>query len=300
MLDETPSAENLPGADRYDNDSDLVSVLADDQAADQLESGADGADSADSADEEQITVKINGHEKQVTRSQLIESYQKGAAAGEKFEEAANLRKAAEQETQKATQSQQVLAQYIEQLDAQVRQWASESAPNWEDLLENNPHEYLRQRDVYAKKAYAVQQLQAAQYRLGEEQQAQYTEQLKQHLQIEGQKLIKEAIPEWSNREVREREEGELIKWLTDLGYSSDDLQYLNHSRAENINIARKAMLYDKAVKKAKSLKAQTTQAAHPVPTIGGKARAGTGSIMQSNLSFAEFVRRRQAQVAKRK
>ena len=125
-------------------------------------------------------VKINGEEKDVTKAELIANYQKEQAAQQKFEEAAKIRREAEQQREQYLQHQQLMQQAIRQIQTQAQQWAQQEQPDWQDLLDNNPHEYLRQKELYEKRTQTLQQAQAAQAYLQQQQQIQQTEVLQQH------------------------------------------------------------------------------------------------------------------------
>ena len=246
---------------------------------------------------ETFKVKINGQEKSVTRDELIAHYQKNEAAQQKFEQAAEIRREAETQRETYLQHQQMMQQAIQQIQAQAQQWAQEGQPDWQDLLDNNPHEYLRQKEVFAKRQQTLQQAQAAQAYLQQQQQTQHVEQLQKHLATEGQKLITEYLPEWQDKTVRQRDEADLISFLKDKGYNDDDLNNLNQSRASNIVLALNAMKYEKLLAKAKAAKkVPAPETAHPVPTVGGKAGS---SKDPTQMSDAEFARWRKSQGARR-
>jgi hypothetical protein len=242
------------------------------------------------------TVKINGEEKQVTRDELIANYQKEQAAAKRFEEAAQIRKEAETQREQYTQHQQLLSKAVERLESQIQLFANEGQPDWQNLLENNPHEYLKQQEIFKQRQTAMYEAQQAKAYLQQQQAHEQQQQLQQHLAKESERLVNDLIPEWKNPEVRQKDEQELISYLRDTGYSDQDLINLNHSRADNIVLARKAMLYDRALKKANSLKKQTPTAANPVPTVGNKAPSkGNKSIFDASLSDDEYSRMRREQ-----
>jgi hypothetical protein len=288
----------LPGAESDlnpetapDPDETLINALT---ATDDDETGEPGEESEATAD--LFTVKINGEEKQVSRDELIAHYQKEQAASQKFEEAAQIRREVEQQREQYLQGLQQSKQFIDLVSQQAQQWAMEGQPNWQELLENNPHEYLKQQEIFKQRQATLQAAQQQYAYLQQQQQAQQQAELQQHLAKESDRLVKELIPEWSNPDVRVKDEQELVSYLKNSGYSDQDLMNLSHSRADNIALARKAMLYDRAMAKAKSLKKPQPAAANPVPTVGNKANAqGKKSIFDPNLSDTEYDRMRREQ-----
>jgi hypothetical protein len=294
MIDEATNlgAESVIETDNApDPDESLINALT---ATD--DESTDNAHESETPPADLYTVKINGEEKQVTRDELIANYQKEQAAAKRFEEAAQIRKEAETQREQYTQHQQLLSKAVERLESQIQLFANEGQPDWQDLLENNPHEYLKQQEIFKQRQTAMYEAQQAKAYLQQQQAQEQQQQLQQHLAKESERLVNDLIPEWKNPEVRQKDEQELISYLRDTGYSDQDLINLNHSRADNIVLARKAMLYDRALKKANSLKKQTPTAANPVPTVGNKAPSnGSKSIFDASLSDEEYSRMRREQ-----
>lgn len=246
-----------------------------------------------------IDVNIDGEIKKVSKKDLIAHYQKQGAADKRLQEASELKREVEGHRARYLEHQQKLAESIEQINQHIQLWMSESQPDWNALLEENPHEYLKQQEKYKARLQTLQQAQAAQAYLQQQQQEEYVNELTRVINEEKAKLP-EIIPEWKDKKVKEREEQELVNYLGTLGYSHDDIVGLSYSRAANIAIARKAMLYDRAVSKAKGLK-KNTGAAMAVPTLGTKSHAqGKRSIDDPNLSPEEFAKLRREQINKRR
>jgi hypothetical protein len=295
MIDEATDigAESVIETDSApDPDESLINALT--ATDDDL---TDSAHESETPPADLYTVKINGEEKQVTRDELIANYQKEQAAAKRFEEAAQIRKEAETQREQYTQHQQLLSKAVERLESQIQLFANEGQPDWQNLLENNPHEYLKQQEIFKQRQTAMYEAQQAKAYLQQQQAHEQQQQLQQHLAKEADRLVNDLIPEWKNQEVRQKDEQELISYLRDTGYSDQDLINLNHSRADNIVLARKAMLYDKLVSKANGLKKQDKPAeASPVSTVGNRSQAqGSKSIFDANLSDEEYSRMRREQ-----
>ena len=245
-----------------------------------------------------FTVKINGAEKQVTRDELIAHYQKGEASTQKFEEAANLRREVEQQKAATVQQQQQLQNALNYFYQQAAQWEQQGQPNWQDLLENNPHEYLRQKNIFESRQAEFQKAQAAQAYLNQQQSEQSTQQLQQRMQIESQKLV-ELLPEWADSAKKGAEVQELTKFLSDKGFAPERIEGLNHSDAQTIKMAVNAMRYEKLVAQSKNATKQVKNLPPRVerPGVSGntdrselaeaKQRLGrSGSIADATDAFA--------------
>lgn len=202
-----------------------------------------------------FTVKINGEERQVSRDELITHYQKGEASNQKFEEAANLRREVEQQKAATTQQQSQLQNAINHFRDTASKWAQEAQPDWANLLENNPHEYLRQKEVFAQRQEEFGKAQAAQAYLDQQNQSKQQEYMSAHLATEGAKLL-EIIPEWKDQGARTREEQELVSYLSGKGYTREELQNLNQSKASNIALVLNSMRYEKLVAQSKAANKQ--------------------------------------------
>lgn len=228
-----------------------------------------------------FTVKINGVEKQVTRDELIAHYQKGEASGQKFEEAANLRREVEQQKAQALQERQHLQNALNHFNQQAQRWAQENQPNWQYLLDNNPHEYLRQREIHAARQQEFQKAQAAQAYLNQQQTAEQQQFVQQRLQQEGEKLL-EVIPEWKDTEKRSSEAKELISYLKGKGFDDQRIEGLNQSDANTVRIAINAMRYEKLLEQSKTA---TKQVKNLPPRV---ERPGvSGNTDRSGLSEAK-------------
>lgn len=195
--------------------------------------------------EEKITVKIDGKEVQVTRDELIANYQKGQSANQRFEQAANERKAAQAEYQQVAQ-QRTQALNALTVAQQVIQ-AQMAEPPSEELLQTDPVAYLQARHQYEQKAFQLQQLQAQQWQL-QQLQAQEQEAAQQnHLQSQFQ-MLQEVLPEWKDEKRSAQEKSEIKAYLGKVGYSANEIDSLMDAR--QVVVAREAMLYRQMMAKA--------------------------------------------------
>ncbi|MGZ5053307.1 MAG: hypothetical protein ACXWAT_00030 [Methylobacter sp.] len=287
----------LTGADD-DQDAELVSALIGDDDDESTDDHADDGQEEDDGKPDRYKVKINGVEKHVSKDELIAHYQKGQASNEKFEEAAALRREAEQQKASITQHQEQLQQAINHFNAQAQRWASEGQPDWQDLLDNNPHEYLRQKEIWGKRTAEFQQAQAAQAHLDQQRELQQQEYLTNHLKAESAKLT-ELLPEWKDEALKDKEGKELVDYLTKQGYTREEMNNLNNSKASNIKLVINAMRYEKLMEKVNSAKAKKTGNVtdlKPVPTVSG---ASTARKSPEKMTDREFAAWRRSQIAKR-
>lgn len=247
------------------------------------ETAADPASQAETKTEavDQFTVKVNGEEKLVSREELIAHYQKEAASSQRFEEAAALRREAEAQKAQYIQHQQMLQNALNHFQQQAQLF--QVPPPDARLLNDNPHEYLIQKEQYEQFQQRLQQAQTAQAYLQQQQTVEQQQYEAQRLAEEEKRLL-DVLPEWKDQKVLERDQKELLSYLKGLGYNDQDIQGLNRSRASNIRIAVNAMRYEKLLAQAKS-------SAKRVENLPARTeRPGVASV-QSNNAFQEAKNR---------
>ena len=225
---------------------------------------------ASSQEEPQYTVKINGEEKSVSINELREHYQKGQAAELKFQEAAQMRHAAEAERETLMEA---IAAYHSQLEAIKK--ASE--PDWQALAKENPQAWMEQKTLYEqierKQREAAEQYAALQASQEQARQAQFDE----YCRAEAAHL-KKAIPEWNTAEAYEKGIKDVAMYLGKFGFGERDIHSMNDHRIWVV--ARKAMMFDKAVAEAP----KQIQKAQPVRVEKSGSAAGVESGTKSALN----------------
>lgn len=199
---------------------------------DQADAEYDDTEDGDDYEEvEYHRVKVDGEERDVTYEDLIKSYQLEQTAQKRLMAAAQERKTLEAEK---AQTEQVRAQYEQALNQMASQLQAANKPKdqayWDALYENDPLEYVRQRDTERDNQSRMQAVQQEQLRLRQE-----------HLMREQAKLI-ELIPEWKDQEVEQREKAALVSYARERGWTDAELSNAVDSRY--VELMRKAYLYD--------------------------------------------------------
>ena len=151
--DTNDDSADAPNSDPDASKDDGVDVVDPDVAPD--------ADSDPDAEPQTFTVKIDGKEVQVQLSELLNGYQRQSDYTKKTMEAAEQRKTADAETQKALQERQEyhskLQRMAVQLEGAIEQ---QSQIDWPALLESDPVEYLKQQHLYPRRHGACRRAQA--------------------------------------------------------------------------------------------------------------------------------------------
>lgn len=271
------------GADTQGNeggfDDDILSRLTEmvDGSETSEEGGSEGGEEVEAQPEEaqpetpeekKWTIKVDGEERAYTEAELIARAQKADASEKRFEEAAALRKQAEAERAPLQQERAQLKQVLDTFVPQMQALMQAEQPNWEHLLANDPHEYMRQRHVFEQRAVQLQQAQAAQAYLTQQQQTEAAQQAQVRIDEEGRKL-RDALPDWKDPAKAAEGAKAITEYLTKTsGFDASELNGINDHRL--LVVADKARRYDELMK-------QQTQAAQKVGKLPAKVeKPGTG------------------------
>jgi hypothetical protein len=272
---ETISETDSELADTNDPDDELLEHFNDDESD-------PTANSDDVDDSKTFTVKIDGEEKRVTKEELLAQYQKSVAADRRFEEAATLRKEAEAIQQRYEAEANQLQDTLGHFTQVAKQWADNGllTPPSKELLDSDPVRYLKEQAAFEDRLMEVNKAIEAQATLDQQYAQREQETLKNHVLKEQVKLT-EVIPEWKNQDVRQKEQVELVNYLKNVGYTQDEIEGLSYSRAENIALARDAMLYRKLRDKAAASKTkiQPTKTIKSQPTKSDQSNNQTKHLM---------------------
>lgn len=249
-----PPAEAVE-AEATETEEAEVEAVEEDQADDSEYEVED--DDSGEADVEYYTVKVDGEEMDVTADDLIKSYQLERAAQKRLSEAAEQRKQLDAQRTAIEQERDRYAQGLAQLQAQLAQTGQEPTQEyWDKLYEEDPLEFVKQREAQRDREKAMQVLQAEQVQL-----------MQQRVREEQAKLV-ERIPEWRDNEVAAREKAGLIGFAQRVGFSSEELSQVVDSRL--VDVLRRAYLYDQLQQEKPVARKKVAKA--PKMVKGGKPK----------------------------
>lgn len=160
-------------------------------------------------------------------------------------EAAELRKSLETETAQARQARETFTRQLNEVLPALGQqlqgkWAN---VDWVKLSKDAPADYVALKAEYDRDIQIWQNAQAQKSELDRQQQLE-NQKLESARIEEQEKLLVERIPSWADSTLGVKEFGEVRQYLRTQGVPSPVVNQL--SDAVQIDIARKAMLYDKA------------------------------------------------------
>jgi hypothetical protein len=192
-------------------------------------------------------VKVDGEEYDVNIEELKKNYQLEKSAQKRLQEAAEQRKELSGKEASLEQERQKYEQVLQVYEQQLSQ--PQQAMSQEQLAQ------LKAEDPIAYNTYLVeeQQRQSKLQAVQQEQQVLKSQQLAKQAD-----LLLDLIPSWRDQGVAAKEKGELVGYLRNQGFSTDDIN--NATDARIVNMARKAQLYDNLQNKATVVKKKVVTA----------------------------------------
>lgn len=202
-------------------------------------------------DSEAITVKVDGKEVKLTPEQIAEAYKNGLRQSDytqKTMQVAEQRKAAEAEAAQMraerAQLQDKLSKAAAVLDAGLQE---QSRIDWQQLLQADPVEYLRQQHLANQRQAQLRQIQSAQAEIHQRNQMEQAAQMRAFLQTQQQELLAK-LPDWKDDTKAAAERGAIRDYLKAQGFDDAAIENITDHRA--VVLSRKAMLYDQMMNKA--------------------------------------------------
>jgi hypothetical protein len=262
------SEEDLEAAASEDDESGVED--APDEETSEEQSGED-EEPEEQEQPQTFSVKIDGKEVAVTLDELQKGYSRTQDYTRKTQQIAEVRKQVEAETQAVRAERGQYAQLLGALQAQLQ--ASEPQVDLDRLYNEDPIEWVRQKEVLRErqeKAYAIQ---AEQQRLVQLSQQEQQQSMQQHLESQKDALLA-ALPEWKDPKKAKLEKAMLIESAKSAGFSDEDLKSVYDHRL--VLLLRKAALFDQMVSKRQGIKPVVNNGPRPAKP-GAAGRVSTTS-----------------------
>ena len=261
--------EGAAGEDELLTDADADSNETDPEQSEEVD---------DSEEEEQpqvFTVKVDGKEVDVTLEELQKGYSRTQDYTRKTQQIAEVRKHAEAELQAVRAEREQYAHLLGALEAQVQQ-ATQPNIDWERLYQEDPIEWVRQREVMRENQEKNAAIQSEKQRLSQLSQQEQMQHHQMVLQQEQEALVA-AIPEWKDSKKAAAEKAMLVQFGQKAGFSPDELKNVLDHRA--VVLLRKAALYDQMVSKRGQIKPVTNNGPRPAkPGAAGRVSNNTEAL----------------------
>ena len=226
--------------------------------------------------EPRYTVKVRGEEREVTLRELQDGYSRTEDYRAKTAEVAEQRRVAERERSE-------FAARAQQLDGLLQQapfdpvLAQGQKTDWTSLARENPAEYVARDAEYKARLHYWQQV---------SQQAEHARvQTAQQRQAEGEKRMRELVPEWADDGKRKQLQAGIAKTLEAVGFTQDEYAGVTDPRV--LMIARDAMLYRQMQSDRKAADAKRSAPPPPRTMAPGTTQANpTNSAAKALLKTA--------------
>ena len=271
---EESSEAQLPEEGAAGDEELLTDADADDNETDSEQSDEDG----DSEEEDQpqvFTVKVDGKEVEVTLDELQKGYSRTQDYTRKTQQIAEVRKQTEAELQEVRAEREQYAQLLGALQAQVQQ-AAQPQVDWDRLYNEDPIEWVRQRELARENQEKAVAIQSEQQRLAQLSQREQLQQ-REALLAQEQEALVAAIPEWKDAKKAQAEKAMLVQFGQKIGFTPDDLKNVVDHRA--VVMLRKAALYDQMMSKRGQIKPVTNNGPRPAkPGAAGRVSNNTEAM----------------------
>ena len=222
-----------------------------------------------------FSVKVDGKEVDVTLEELQKGYSRTQDYTRKTQQIAEVRKQTEAELQAVRAEREQYAQLLSALESQVQQVAQPNI-DWDRLYQEDPIEWVRQREVMRDnqdKAAAIQSEKQRLAQLSQQEQAQF---MSQRLEHEKEALLA-AIPDWKDAKKAQAEKALLVEFGQKIGFTPDELKNVVDHRA--VLMLRKAALYDQMMSKRGNIKPVTNNGPRPAkPGAAGRVSNNTEAV----------------------
>ena len=253
-------------------------LSADAGAADN-ETDAEQSELDEDAEEQEqpqvFSVKVDGKEVEVTLDELQKGYSRTQDYTRKTQQIAEARKQTEAELQAVRAEREQYAQLLSALESQVQQVAQPNI-DWDRLYQEDPIEWVRQREVMRdnqEKAAAIQSEKQRLSQLSQQEQAQFMQHKLQH----EQEALLAAIPDWKDAKKAQAEKALLVEFGQKIGFTPDELKGVVDHRA--VLMLRKAALYDQMMSKRGNIKPVTNNGPRPAkPGAAGRVSNTTEAV----------------------
>jgi hypothetical protein len=222
-----------------------------------------------------FSVKVDGKEVEVTLDELQKGYSRTQDYTRKTQQIAEVRKQTEAELSALRAEREQYAQLLSALESQVQQVAQPNI-DWDRLYQEDPIEWVRQREVMRDnqdKAAAIQSEKQRLAQLSQQEQAQF---MQQRLEHEKEALLA-AIPDWKDAKKAQAEKALLVEFGQKIGFTPDELKNVVDHRA--VLMLRKAALYDQMMSKRGNIKPVTNNGPRPAkPGAAGRVSNTTEAV----------------------
>lgn len=283
MLAPEKGQAEVDGTQQVEESQEETETAASEEDESGVEDAPDEETSEEQSEEEEeqeeqeqpqtFTVKVDGKEVTVTLDELQKGYSRTQDYTRKTQQIAEVRKQVEQETQAVRAEREQYAQLLGALQAQLQ--SSEPQVDLERLYQEDPIEWVRQKEIMRERQEKLGAIQSEQQRLF--QVTQYEQQRAMEAQLASQQeALLAALPDWKDPKKAKVEKALLVESAKAAGFSDEDLKSVYDHRL--VLLLRKAALFDQMVSKRQGIKPVVNNGPRPAkPGAAGRVSTTTES-----------------------
>ena len=183
----------------------------------------------ESSEDKYYPIKLDGEDMEITLDEALQGYQRQSDYTKKTQILANERKQVEAEKEALSRQREQYKQNVDRL-IQEQQSQQPDETDWDKLYEEDPLQWMKQKEDVRSKKEKMFELQQEQFRLQQQQAQEQQAQMQEYL-TQQQKALVDTIPEWKDPEVMAKEKSEIRNYAKSIGYSDQELSQIYDSRA---------------------------------------------------------------------
>ena len=197
--------------------------------SEEIEAGDEESEEAEQEPDKYYRVKLDGTDYEVTLDEALAGYQRQQDYTKKTQAIAEEKSKLQAEQEAAQQDRLRYQQQLEQL-VQQQQAQQPVEPDWDQLYEQDPLEWMKQKEEFRSRKERNLELQQQHFQMQQQQQQEQQQQMQQHLAQQHQTLV-DAIPEWKDQKVMQQEKAQIRDYAMTIGYSEQEISQVYDARA---------------------------------------------------------------------
>jgi len=214
-------------SEQVEDEIEDVEQDADSEDDDETDESDEDVDEDEAEDEQQFTVKIDGKDVAVSLDELQKGYSRTEDYTRKTQALAQERKTAQAELEQVRTERAQYAQLLGALQEQLQQ--SQQPLDMERLREEDPIEWVRQREMQRENNEKMLAIQSEQQRVNQAEQVVKQQQMQAFLQSQKEQLLT-VVPQLSDPKFAQAEKGRWIEAGKSIGFSEQELNGINDHR----------------------------------------------------------------------
>lgn len=225
--EEATQDESQDESEQVEDEIEDVEQDADSEDDDETDESDEDVDEDEAEDEQQFTVKVDGKDVAVSLDELQKGYSRTEDYTRKTQALAQERKAAQAELEQVRTERAQYAQLLGALQEQLQQ--SQQPLDMDRLREEDPIEWVRQREMQRENNEKMLAIQSEQQRVNQAEQVVKQQQMQAFLQSQKEQLLT-VVPQLSDPKFAQAEKGRWIEAGKSIGFSEQELNGINDHR----------------------------------------------------------------------